>query len=598
MHILFVTATRIGDAVLSTGLLSYLIERHPGRAADRLPRGRSPRRCSKRCLGSNGWSSSRSGAGPCIGCRFMRAVATRRWDLVVDLRGSALAWLLRAGERRVMAKGDPREHRVRQLGAAVRSRSAAEPAPVDGAAPRPGRRRADPAGRPGVGDRPGGELARQAMAGGALCRAGAAADRSRTGRCPAARVAVLAAAHERGAGRAAARGDPGAAAIDLVGRLDLLTAAAVLRRCAMFIGNDTGLMHIAAASGTPTLGLFGPSPVEQYAPWGRCTAVVRTARTARGDVPARLRPPHHRYADGRLVGRCGRSGGAPAVASRRERGGMSAAANVATPAAAAAAGRACRPWLSPITRRRSSRMPRRASVSPTRSSSCSTAAPTVRARSRCDSPTASSKARGRAKGRGATPGSRPAAANGSWRSTPTSGSARSWPPKSAPWSRSSSAAWHLIPVDNYIGERLVRWGWGASFGKSAYAGLFRKGVKAWGDERVLHPSVTLTGQQGPSARRAARPPCRPQHLRHAAAGSTATPPRGRRICGDSGDIGSYGHNLRRIFSRFWKCYVGRRGYREGALRFSDRALRRALPDPFLSQGAARAGLMARGGDGR
>src|SRR5262249_57744799 len=32
---------------------------------------------------------------------------------------------------------------------------------------------------------------------------------------------------------------------------------------------------------------------------------------------------------------------------------------------------------------------------------------------------------------------------------------------------------------------------------------------------------------------------------------------------DSGDIGSYGQNLRRIVSRFCKCYVGRRGYREG-----------------------------------
>jgi ADP-heptose:LPS heptosyltransferase len=37
-------------------------------------------------------------------------------------------------------------------------------------------------------------------------------------------------------------------------------------------------MHIAAAAGTPTLGLFGPSPVEQYAPWGAFTAVVRTAQ--------------------------------------------------------------------------------------------------------------------------------------------------------------------------------------------------------------------------------------------------------------------------------------------------------------------------------
>jgi ADP-heptose:LPS heptosyltransferase len=67
--------------------------------------------------------------------------------------------------------------------------------------------------------------------------------------------------------------------IDLVGNTDLLTAASVLRRCALFIGNDTGLMHLAAAAGTPTLGLFGPSAVEQYAPWGRYTAVVRTEVT-------------------------------------------------------------------------------------------------------------------------------------------------------------------------------------------------------------------------------------------------------------------------------------------------------------------------------
>jgi hypothetical protein len=32
---------------------------------------------------------------------------------------------------------------------------------------------------------------------------------------------------------------------------------------------------------------------------------------------------------------------------------------------------------------------------------------------------------------------------------------------------------------------------------------------------------------------------------------------------DSGDIGSYTRNLARIPSRFWKCYVRRRGYREG-----------------------------------
>jgi heptosyltransferase-3 len=54
----------------------------------------------------------------------------------------------------------------------------------------------------------------------------------------------------------------------------------------MFIGNDTGLMHVAAAVGTPTLGLFGPSPIARYAPWGKCTAVVRTE-----DPPESMFPP-------------------------------------------------------------------------------------------------------------------------------------------------------------------------------------------------------------------------------------------------------------------------------------------------------------------
>ena len=116
MDILFVTATRIGDAVLSTGLLSYLVERYPG-ARLTIAAGPVAAPLFEAVPGARAARSSwTSGAGRCIGCRSMPAVAARRWDLVVDLRGSALAWLLRAGERKVMAKGDPREHRVRQLG--------------------------------------------------------------------------------------------------------------------------------------------------------------------------------------------------------------------------------------------------------------------------------------------------------------------------------------------------------------------------------------------------------------------------------------------------------------------------------------------------
>ena len=53
-----------------------------------------------------------------------------------------------------------------------------------------------------------------------------------------------------------------------------------------------------------------------------------------------------------------------------------------------------------------------------------------------------------------------------------------------------------IPVDNHVGGKWVRFGWGGNFGKNGYPGLFRKGVKSWGRQRI-HPHLTVTGEQGP-----------------------------------------------------------------------------------------------------
>lgn len=129
----------------------------------------------------------------------------------------------------------------------------------------------------------------------------------------------------------------------------------------------------------------------------------------------------------------------------------------------------------------------------------------------------------------------------------------------------SSVSWHLIPVDNYIGERLVRYGWGASFGKGAFAGFYRHGAKRWGNERV-HPEVTLSGSQGPTfAGRLVHYVDRDisDMLARLDRYTTARAKDLREI----GNIGSYRRNVRRIFSRFWKCYVARRGYREGPYGF-------------------------------
>ncbi|HZD26767.1 MAG TPA: glycosyltransferase family 9 protein, partial [Alphaproteobacteria bacterium] len=96
---------------------------------------------------------------------------------------------------------------------------------------------------------------------------------------PGARIAVFGAPHERDLARQALDGLPAERRIDLVGRVDLPTLYACLRRCRLFIGNDSGLMHMAAAAGIPTLGLFGPSRDEIYGPWSPLAAVVRTERS-------------------------------------------------------------------------------------------------------------------------------------------------------------------------------------------------------------------------------------------------------------------------------------------------------------------------------
>ena len=67
--------------------------------------------------------------------------------------------------------------------------------------------------------------------------------------------------------------------IDLTGQADLLTVYAALKRARLFIGNDSGLMHLAAAAGAPTLGLFGPSDERLYGPWGDKARSVRGPRS-------------------------------------------------------------------------------------------------------------------------------------------------------------------------------------------------------------------------------------------------------------------------------------------------------------------------------
>jgi glycosyltransferase involved in cell wall biosynthesis len=124
--------------------------------------------------------------------------------------------------------------------------------------------------------------------------------------------------------------------------------------------------------------------------------------------------------------------------------------------------------------------------------------------------------------------------------------------------------WHEIPVDNYVGGRLVRHGWGASFGKAAYPGLFKRGVKTWGNAR-LHPPLQWRGRKGPMLKeRLAHYVDRnlSDMLKRLDSYSTA---RAKDLREQGQTWGSTSRNVVRFVSRFFKCYVKRQGYREGGL---------------------------------
>jgi heptosyltransferase III len=274
MRILFITSSRIGDAVLSTGLLDHLLHVHPealftvaaGPVAEgvftRMPRLERLILFDKRRGGLH-WAA------------LWATCAGTVWDLVVDIRASTLGWFLRARRRAV--KRERGGHKTMQLAAMLGLTSA--PLPVAWTAPEDRARAATllPPGPPVLALGPTANwpgkiwppdrfvsLARALLAG---PLAGAS-------------VAVLAGPGEEERALAAPVLESLPDAIDLVGKLTLPEAAACLAGAALFVGNDSGLMQLAAAAGAPTLGLFGPTSAAEYAPAGRCTAVA-VARSPR-----------------------------------------------------------------------------------------------------------------------------------------------------------------------------------------------------------------------------------------------------------------------------------------------------------------------------
>ncbi|WP_028465295.1 glycosyltransferase family 9 protein [Nisaea denitrificans] len=284
MSILFITSTRIGDAILSTGILAWLHEQYPedgitiacggpaSKVFGEVPNLEALHIIKKQPNHGHWW-------------KLWRAMAPRKWRVVVDLRRSAMPWLLLAGKRYSVPKDRTGRHRVElnasmfglpslapKIWTAPEHRETAEKLLAGAKNPIALAVGANWAGKTWPAD-----------------RFAALAERIRQMQAfgPETEIVLVGGADEREAGATLLENQSGGRVIDAFG-LDILSTCEVLKKCRLMVANDSAMMHLAAASGIPTIGLFGPTKDQHYRPWGENGFVVRTPDSA-DTLMARLR---------------------------------------------------------------------------------------------------------------------------------------------------------------------------------------------------------------------------------------------------------------------------------------------------------------------
>ena len=279
MRLLFITSNRLGDAVLSTSVLRHYVETYPGIKVtvacgpvaapifEAVPNLERIIEMPKQKRGGHWW-------------KLWKSVVLNWWDIIVDLRGSATAYVLPGAKRVVLSGNDDRIHRVEQMAQLIGVKTPLFPKiwlhkeSVNRASKLLPLKVDMPVLAFGPTANWGGktwpiELFAQLFA--QLTRA--------DGLFPGAHLLILGAPGEQNIASPLINGIPENRRTVVFGSESLLTIQGCLENVDAYIGNDSGLMHMAAASGTFTLGLFGPSRPENYAPYGSDTAYVCTDRS-------------------------------------------------------------------------------------------------------------------------------------------------------------------------------------------------------------------------------------------------------------------------------------------------------------------------------
>lgn len=278
MNILFITSSRIGDAVLSSGLLHHIEQSYPD---------------AKVTIACGPLVVSLFEGYPCLDrivplkkeknhrhwIKLWREVVGTQWDMVIDLRNSAVSRLIRGKEKHIFGGHiDKAQHKVEQNADVMGLARAPAPKLWFTKAQEGKAAALIPDGEIVLGVGPTANWIGKTWP----------ADRfihivrfmtEKGGVMEGARVAVFGAPGEEADAQKVLESIPPDRALDCIAKGSPGDAAAAIARCDFYIGNDSGLMHCAAAAGVKTLGLFGPSYDHIYRPWGEHTAYVRTPET-------------------------------------------------------------------------------------------------------------------------------------------------------------------------------------------------------------------------------------------------------------------------------------------------------------------------------
>lgn len=264
-QVLFIAPTRIGDAVLASSLLEYLRQMQPDARVTIVASPYSaPLYEAYPSLSALHSVNKQSYARHWL--KIWNIARGRRWDAVWDLRGSALAYLCRTRRRyifRGMAEPMPklqqfaRQMKLQELPLPVLWTSATHEARA---------RHIIPDGERVLVFAP---CANWPPKEWPVAHFITLAQQLCAGAYRGYRPMIVTAPHERSRALPLLEALKEYQPVDATdGALSLLELYACFRRARGFVGNDSGLMHMAAAAGIPTLGLFGPTDVVTYQPCG------------------------------------------------------------------------------------------------------------------------------------------------------------------------------------------------------------------------------------------------------------------------------------------------------------------------------------------